>query len=241
MPTLPFDHPEPFAATLGVMLYPGTDEGDRRRAGAFTSQYLAKPLTEFHQAGGRLNYKDLAAISEGSGERLDDLDRRWLEATATGEMFKALFALFNTNQEMASWSNATKLAEKAAAQSKISGSRSSLYQIRSKYSSVAHLWAAWVLRDGKLTEQPEVGNELHTDFQAFLMESEIFRRWGQTWCPKRSKARPPLPQDVWQPPKHWKPPVWQPNWPMTGRVPKLTISDELLLELKPAGRPKSPS
>ena len=26
MPILPLDHPEPFAATLGVMLYPGTDD-----------------------------------------------------------------------------------------------------------------------------------------------------------------------------------------------------------------------
>ena len=28
MPALPLDHPEPFAATLGVMLYPVTDEVD---------------------------------------------------------------------------------------------------------------------------------------------------------------------------------------------------------------------
>jgi hypothetical protein len=35
MPVLPLDHPEPFAAVLGVMLYPGTDEDDRRKARAF--------------------------------------------------------------------------------------------------------------------------------------------------------------------------------------------------------------
>ena len=41
MPILPLDYPEPFAATLGVMLYPGTEEADRPKARAYASQYLA--------------------------------------------------------------------------------------------------------------------------------------------------------------------------------------------------------
>jgi hypothetical protein len=32
MPVLPLKHPEPFAATLGVMLYSGTDNENRRKA-----------------------------------------------------------------------------------------------------------------------------------------------------------------------------------------------------------------
>lgn len=35
MPILPLDHPEQFAATLGVMLYPATDETDPPKARAF--------------------------------------------------------------------------------------------------------------------------------------------------------------------------------------------------------------
>ena len=35
MPILPLDHPEPFAATLGVMLYPGADNDDPLKARAF--------------------------------------------------------------------------------------------------------------------------------------------------------------------------------------------------------------
>jgi hypothetical protein len=30
MPILPLDHPDPFAATLGVMLYPGADDDPPR-------------------------------------------------------------------------------------------------------------------------------------------------------------------------------------------------------------------
>ena len=36
MPILPFDYPEPFAATLGVMLYPEMDEDERGKARAFS-------------------------------------------------------------------------------------------------------------------------------------------------------------------------------------------------------------
>jgi hypothetical protein len=38
MPILPLDHPEPSAATLGVMLYP--DEADALKARAYAAQFL---------------------------------------------------------------------------------------------------------------------------------------------------------------------------------------------------------
>jgi hypothetical protein len=41
MPILPLDYPVPFAATLGVMLYPAMDEVDPPKARAFAAQYLA--------------------------------------------------------------------------------------------------------------------------------------------------------------------------------------------------------
>jgi hypothetical protein len=41
MPLLPLDYPVPFAATLGVMLYPAMDEVDPPKARAFAAQYLA--------------------------------------------------------------------------------------------------------------------------------------------------------------------------------------------------------
>ena len=62
MPILPLDRPEPFAATLGVMLYPGTNKADRAKARAFASWWLATPLERFHAAGHRLPYEELAQI-----------------------------------------------------------------------------------------------------------------------------------------------------------------------------------
>jgi hypothetical protein len=48
MPILPLDHPEPRAATLGVMLYPGEDKADQKCARAYAAQFLAEPLRLFH-------------------------------------------------------------------------------------------------------------------------------------------------------------------------------------------------
>jgi hypothetical protein len=105
------DHPEPFAATLGVMLYPATDKIDPPKARAFAAHFLADPLKRFHAAGHKLPYDALARIAADAGETLVDLDERWWGGTATGELFKTLLALAITNPELASWNNAIRIAE----------------------------------------------------------------------------------------------------------------------------------
>ena len=75
MPILPLDHPEPFAATLGVMLYPATDSADTARARAFASQMLAEPIRQFHEAGYVLSYDALKRIATDAGQPLIDLAR----------------------------------------------------------------------------------------------------------------------------------------------------------------------
>ena len=67
MPILPLDHPEPLAATLGVMLYPGEDDADQKRARAYAAQFLAKPVERFREAGGTLTAEVLARL-EGALE-----------------------------------------------------------------------------------------------------------------------------------------------------------------------------
>jgi hypothetical protein len=67
MPILPLDAPEPFAAMLGVMLYPGTDESDQAKARAFAAQWLAEPLRRFDEAGHRLSYQTVSSIAQDSG------------------------------------------------------------------------------------------------------------------------------------------------------------------------------
>ena len=239
MPDLPLDHPEPFAATLGVMLYPGLDDLDRRKAKAFSAHYLAKPIQRLYEAGGALSTESLVQIVMDSGERLDDVDKRWWGGTATGQIFKTLYALHNTDEALASWSNAIKIAGRVAAKQNVSGARSALWQERSRYLTVAHFWAAYCLREGRFSANPAVGYDLSIDFQFFLTEAEILRQWGQTWRPKRSKAKPPLPPDVWRTPENWRPPTRKPGWPDTaGRVPAVTVPPDLLSDLMPAGRPK---
>ena len=57
--------------------------------------------------------KPLMRIATDAGE-LDDLDGRWWGGTATGELFKTLWAIFNTDRALASWNNAIKIAARIA-------------------------------------------------------------------------------------------------------------------------------
>lgn len=237
---LPLDHPEPFAATLGVMLYPGADEMERRQARAYAAQYLAEPIRRLHEAGGNLSYDALLRVASDAGQRLDDLDKWWWDGTATGQMFKILFALANTDETLASWENAVRITEKTAASHRVSGSRSALWAARSRFLSVAHLWGAWCIREGKFEPRPEVGYDGYADFQSFLTEAEILRHWGQSWRPGRAKAEPPLPAEVWRVPDDWTPPERREDWPPTGMIPNLTVPTDLLADLRPPGRPRKP-
>jgi hypothetical protein len=238
MPILPLDHPEPLAATLGVMLYPGNDEADPQKARAFAAHYLAEPLRRLKEAGGTLSYEDLQRIASDAGARLDDLEIRWWDATATGELFKTLFALANTDPGLASWESAIKLAELTAAKHHVAGSRSALWSARTRFLSVAHLWGAWCIREGRFVSRPEVGYDGWHDFQFFLAEAEVLREWGQSWRPPRDKANPPLPAEVWRVPEGWAPPERNPSWPLTGGIPGLSVPANLLAHLKRSGRPR---
>jgi len=239
MPTLPLDHPEPLAATLGVMLYPGEDENGQRRARAFAAQFLAEPLRLFHDAGHSLTYEELARIASDSGTPLDDLEERLRDGWSTGETVKMLFALAHTDLSLASWGNATKLVETIAARHRVRGSRTSFYDARRRYGSVAHLWGAFSIRERRFQSHPEVGYEGWHDFQFFLAESEVLHRWGRSWRPDRANSEPPLPEEAWHVPEGWTPPEAQPGWPRTGGIPGLTVPDDLLAGLRRPGRPKN--
>ena len=236
MPILPLSHPEPFAAVLGVMLHPL--EKDQAKAEAFTSQYLAAPLKEFHRRGGELPYSDLKRIAEGAGQPLTDLDKRWYQATAAGQILKTYFGLCNTDPGLATLTNVIKIAEGVAGQHCESGSRSNLHDWWSRYRSVAHLWGAWVLRDPRFMEKTEVGYDYATDFQAFLLESEGLRQWSERWTHSRANAAPPLQGDNWRVPEDWRPPQWKEGWPNRGKIAVYQILDEYMSGLKPAGRPR---
>ena len=241
MSILPLDHPEPLAATLGVMLYPGKDEDSQRRARAFTARFLAEPLRMFHEAGHRLSYEELASIASDGGTALDDLDEcRW-GGSSTGEIFKLYWAIACTAPELASWANATKLVEAHAGRHKVTGSRSALYDARRRYLPVAHLWTAWSMRGREFRQDPDVGYSAWHDLQFFLAEAEYLRRWGSSWRSPRAGSEPPLPADTWRVPDGWAPPERQPGWPKSGGVHGLVLGPEQLHELGRPGRPKKPA
>ncbi len=240
MPILPLDHPEPFAATLGVMLYPATDEADPPKALAFASQLLAEPIRQLYEAGRVLSSEVLLRIATDAGQPLTDLHERWDGGLATGELIKALYALAKDHPSLASWENAIKIYEICAKRSGLRGSRTALLRERNRFLSVAHLWGAWSIREGRFVPRPEIGYDGHADYQAFLTEAEILRHFGQNWRPQRAKGKPPLPLDVWRVPKGWKSLTRQPGWPNTGMIPDIALPKDLLASLKPAGRPKKP-
>lgn len=238
MPILPLDHPEPFAATLGIMLYPGDEEAERRKAKAFAAQYLARMIRGHREAAGLLDQQTLMRFFTDAGEQLDNLEKRWWGGLATGELFKVFFTLANTEPALASWNNAAKVIEAVTSRNDVKGMRSSLWAERTRFLPVAHLWAAWSIREGRFFQNSEVGYDGYADLQSFLTEAEILRQWGQSWRPGRAKSNPPLPDNVWHVPDDWQPPEPQPGWPDTGKIPHLSLPRDLLADLKPAGRPK---
>jgi hypothetical protein len=237
MPILPLDHPEPFAATLGVMVYPGTDGDDPLKARAFAADWLVEPIRRLHEDGHKMSYEALLRILTDGGQ-LEDLHDRWWGGRVTGELVKALWALFKTDPALTSWNNAVKIYELTATRDGTPGSRSALWDARSRFLSVAHLWGAWSIREGKFGTRPDVGYDGFDDFQSFLTEAEILRMWGQRWLPPRTNSKPLLSTDIWQVPENWEPPKRHPGWPPTGQLPVLTLAEELLTGLKKAGRPR---
>src|SRR5207244_600445 len=111
MPILPLDHPEPFSATLGVMLYPATARAQTLKARAYAAQFLAKAVRRFQEEGGDPPFEILGPIYLDAGEPLDDLEERWCGGRAAGEVFKTLFVLANTEPLLASWKHAIQIVE----------------------------------------------------------------------------------------------------------------------------------
>jgi hypothetical protein len=71
MPILPLDHPQPLYATIGVMLYPATDEIDAPKARAFAAHRFAKLIRHLDDLGFPPTYDALLRIVMDEGETPD--------------------------------------------------------------------------------------------------------------------------------------------------------------------------
>lgn len=237
MPQLPLDYVEPFAALLGKMLYPGTDEQDCRKAETFVSQYLAEPLRQFRDQGGQIKIEDLYRLATGPTEILEDLQDRWWAGQATGEITKVLIALYQSDSKLASWKNAVGIVVKCTGSGRGTG-RSTFMKYRTRFGSVAHLWAAWRLRGGRFAADALSGNSLAIDFRRFVCEAERIRLWGQGFRPERAKSEPLFDCEMWTAPEEWLAPLAYPQWPGEDWVPPIEATPEQLQGLRPAGRPR---
>lgn len=239
MPVLPLDFPDPFAATLGVMLYPGVDSKSRDRARSFASNLLgAGPLAEYFAAGGDLLKDALKQIALGGGGEVDDRSKRWNEAAfSVGVPLKVLFALAHTEEKLVSWENAMLIVERTNPGPEYATSRASLTRFRREFLTVAHLWGAYALRDWQFIQDLSVGYTYADDFQSFLAEAEALRCWGQGYTPGRAKSCPILPAEMWTTPADWASPERREGWPDTGRIRAVELAAEQVAGLRPQGRP----
>lgn len=240
MPILPLDQPDPFMAVLGVMHYPGLDDESCAKARAFTARLLAEPVRQYLDSGQTLSNEILGQLVSDGSAPTDDWEKQQRAGIATGEILKIYYALFHTDPKLASWANAQRYAEHIGRQHEVPASHGTLYQQRSEMMTVAHLWAAYCIRDRTWLGGTAPGYDGFTDFQFFLAEAELLRRWGQSWVPSRKEAQPPLPADVWRTPNEWSPPDREPGWPRTGGIPKLLLDAEQIRSagIRPAGRPR---
>jgi len=220
------------------MLYPRTDNDDPAKARAFAAQWLGKPLQRYHEAGHCLPYDALARLLADAGELVADVAARWRGGQATGDIFKALYCLAKDHPSIASWEHAIQVYLLSAERAKARGSRSGLRHAIRHFKTVAHLWAAWSIRNyDAFSGSPELDYDGYDDFQCFLTESEILRDFGQVWCQPRRKSELPLPSEIWRVPSGWRPPVRGPRWPDTGKIRDIALPADLIAKLKPAGRP----
>lgn len=234
MPILPLTDPEPFMATLGVMLYPGEDAAERSKSKAFAAQAMAEPLRQAIANGHDVRKEVLQKYATEGGEVLDDLRKRWKKGIWIGNLMKAWFALACSHPELASWSNVAIIGEKVAGAN--TGVLSTFKSFKKSHGSVGHLWAAWVIRGEQLKPDEKVGYDALSDFQSFLAESEILRDWGQNWKHSAANSPHPLPKNSWQVPDDWQLEETKPGWPQRGCIPYLSLPSHLLTGLAVSGR-----
>ena len=231
MPFLPLGYPEPFAATFGVMLYPGDDELSRKCAKSAAATITSNAIRLAELAGQNPCKRTLLETHKLGTGPLPNASERYRQGLLAGHLFSAYFALYNSNPKLTSWNNAVKVLADMRAHKGTALSPPVYKRIKADYGTVLHLWGAWVLRGESLRSCVSPDFEAYDDFRFFLFESECLRQWGQTWQPDRADGKPPLSGDVWCPPQTWIPPE-------RGILRHSEYPREVLESMRTAGRPR---
>ncbi len=186
MLTLPLDHEEPFAATMGVMLYPDQPEKAETYAKWHLSQAIQKAIANGHEFA----YETMRTYAYAKPFCEHEVRLRRRMGLAVGTLLKTAFAISGTDERRVSWRNAQKIVANETGNSKSKAGMKSLEAWRLRFMPVAHLWGAFELR-GRIIVPPGITDfDGNLEFLYFLAEAECLRAWGQSFVAPRAKAVP---------------------------------------------------
>ena len=92
-----------------------------------------------------------------------------------------------------------------------------------------------MIRGDRLIPMPDVGYHAYDDLLSFVAETEVLRNWGQNWKHAAANSPHPMPIDAWRVTDGWQLPASRPGWPERGRVPYLSLPENLLTGLVASG------
>lgn len=234
MPILPIDSNGSFLKTLGIMLYPGDDDADRRNARAFASHQLADPIAKLYAHGLKMSETDLVDILAAGGIELFDLETRRKHASWFGRIFAHYFALSAEFPRVATWENAFKYVKVESRTGDAPRTRSAFMDTKKRYAPVAHLLGAWSMRGESLYRMLDCGYSAHDDFQAFLSEAYQLLDWWRWHAEQVGAHRSGLPTRIWDFPKGWQE---RPRAASGRLIPPRLTNRTFLNGLTPVGRP----
>jgi hypothetical protein len=192
--------PDDVVRIFAAMLHP--NDGDRRQ------QFEARAFTEVAAKRGEASF-DQAAL-----KALLDAERHpfdpggnpllWENGELAGEQLLWVFSLRDKAPEHASLNKAIALMEAERRRDGERGGRSMFKDAWSKYSSVAHFWAAFLAKNRRFNILPDPNGLL--DFEGMLINATVIGDWRQTFMDSTDP-------DPWKMPPHWLPrprPPWLP-------------------------------
>jgi hypothetical protein len=217
MPYLNLARGEPWAETWGVMLFPDDEAARRRFIAMLWSGFY--PKYEECGLGEPLPRSVLFSVMKAAATMViapDEIADRRYKGLVAGEQLKVVFALAQTEPKRASWTAATRLVERQTKKS-----RAYLYNARSTFLPVIHLWAAFILRDQRCHADGARGYREIDDLYMFISEAMALLQWSTNFRLPRKKAEPTMNRqtvDFWTAPPEWSPPVPRPEWPRDGKL-----------------------
>lgn len=238
MPVLPLDHPEPFAAILGIMLYPGQGQEQRRNADTFTRYYLAEPLAEYERKGHRLSPEQKPVVRPTPSQPPKDWVTVWRRGQAAGEVCRLYMSLAAQHHPVASINSARKIYERETREHPKAIRKNNLRIACRDFRPVMHLWAALPDLLERSCGAALSNRNFLLQFDRFLLDAHAILKSGQNWRQKRNKAEPLFGAGCWTFPKNWQPRARTIGWPGAVMVPARGLNSGQISDLKPSARPR---